>query len=233
MKPRLGQHFSPRVPGTRRRFCFCRGRQAADLTEFARLATCLPVYFLLDLRYLVLYKPYDVLSTFTGEQGRATLADYVPVPGVYAAGRLDRDSEGLVLLTDDGELIHRLTDPRYEHDKTYYVQVEGTVTPEAVDQLRRGIGIQGYKTLPARVRVIPDPDLPSRSKPVRGYHPTTWLELVLREGKKRQIRHMTAAVGFPTLRLVRVAIGSLTLDGLEPGEWRELSNQEVRSIYRG
>ena len=171
-----------------------------------------------------------MLSTFTDEAGRATLKDFVPVPGVYAAGRLDRDSEGLLLLTDDGELIHRLTDPRYDHPKMYWVQVEGIATPEAVERLRRGVTIQGVKTRPAEVEVIPEPDLPPRSKPVRGYHPTTWLAIVLREGKKRQIRHMTAAVGFPTLRLVRVAIGGLALGNLQPGEWRKLTAAEVREL---
>lgn len=182
---------------------------------------------------LLFYKPYDVLSTFTGEAGRATLKDYIPVPGVYAAGRLDRDSEGLLLLTDDGALIRRLTDPRFDHPKTYLAQVEGIVTPEAVAALRRGVTIAGgYRTRPAEVEAVTEPDLPPRSRPVRGYHPTTWLRIVLREGKKRQIRHMTAAVGFPTLRLVRVAIGPLTLGNLKPGEWRALSRADARLIGR-
>ncbi len=187
------------------------------------------------MRYILFYKPYDVLSTFTDEEGsgRATLKDYIPVPDVYAAGRLDRDSEGLLFLTDDGELAHRLTHPHFEHPKTYYVQVEGVATPAAVAQLRRGVLVKGEKTRPAKVDVIPAPDLPPRSQPVRGYHPTSWLQIILREGRKRQVRHMTAAVGFPTLRLVRVALGPLTLGDLQPGQWRELTVAELRALRRG
>ena len=224
------------------------------------------------MKYLLFHKPYDVLSTFTDEEGsarddsnvprrgaegkgpsageqkasslqhrgaegkepsaggRATLKDYIDVPGVYAAGRLDRDSEGLLLLSDDGELLHRLTHPRYDHPKTYYVQVEGVMTREAVGELRRGVVVKGVKTKRAEVELIEPPDLPPRSKPVRDYHPTSWLRLVLREGKKRQIRHMTAAVGYPTLRLVRVGIGPLSLGSLKPGEWRHLTRQEVAQL---
>ncbi|MEJ5241266.1 MAG: pseudouridine synthase [Anaerolineales bacterium] len=182
---------------------------------------------------LLFYKPYGMLSSFTDEgTGHPTLKDCIPIPGVYAAGRLDRDSEGLLLLTDDGDLIHRLTHPRYHLPKTYYVQVEGIPTEEALESLRRGVLIRGYRTLPAEVRLIPEPDLPPRSKPVTPHGPTTWLEIRLREGKKRQIRHMTAAVGFPTLRLVRVAIGPLTLEGLQPGEWRFLTATELQTLRR-
>jgi 23S rRNA pseudouridine2457 synthase len=184
-------------------------------------------------RYLVLNKPFNVLSTFTDPAGRPTLKDYVPVPGVYAAGRLDFDSEGLLLLTDDGALIHRLTDPRYEHPKTYYVQVEGVVTETAVAALREGVVLRGERTRPAQADVIPDPGLPPRPVPVRAYHPTSWLKVVLREGKKRQLRRMTAAVGFPVLRLVRVALGPLTLGDLAPGHWRELIPYEVQRLRAG
>jgi 23S rRNA pseudouridine2457 synthase len=181
-------------------------------------------------RYLLLNKPFNVLSTFTDPAGRSTLKDYVAVPGVYAAGRLDYDSEGLLLLTDDGALIHRLTDPRYEHPKTYYAQVEGLVTESAVAALRRGVVLRGERTRPARADIIPDPGLPPRPVPVRAYHPTSWLKVVLREGKKRLLRRMTAAVGFPTLRLVRVALGPLTLGGLAPGHCRELTPHEIQRL---
>ena len=180
--------------------------------------------------YLLFNKPFNVLSAFTDPAGRATLADYVAVPGVYAAGRLDYDSEGLLLLTDDGALIHRLTDPRHEHPKTYYVQLEGLVTPPAVEELRRGVVLRGARTRPAEAEIIADPGLPPRPVPVRAYHPTSWLMVVLREGQKRQLRRMTAAVGFPTLRLVRWAIGPLTLTGLAPGRWRELTKEEVARL---
>jgi 23S rRNA pseudouridine2457 synthase len=183
--------------------------------------------------YILFNKPYDVLSSFTDDEegtSRRTLKDYIDVPGVYSAGRLDRDSEGLLFLTDDGELNHRLTHPHYEHPKTYYVQVEGVVTPEAVASLRRGVVVKGLTTRPAGVEAIPVPDIPARTKPVRDYHPTSWLKIVLREGRKRQIRHMTAAVGYPTLRLVRVAMGPLSLGNLKPGEWRHLSAGEVRFL---
>jgi len=182
--------------------------------------------------YLVLNKPFNVLSSFTDPSGRATLADYVPVPGVYAAGRLDYDSEGLLLLTGDGALIHRLTDPRYEHPKTYYVQLEGLVTEAAAASLRQGVLLRGQHTRPAEVEIITDPRLPARPVPVRAYHPTSWLKVILREGQKRQLRRMTAAVGFPTLRLVRWAIGPLTLEGLAPGQWRELTRLELNLIQK-
>jgi len=182
------------------------------------------------MKYIAFFKPFGVLSTFTDSEGRPTISDYVPVPGVYAAGRLDLRSEGLLLLTDDGGLIHKLTHPKYEHPKTYLAQVEGTVTESAVKQLEKGVVISGYKTKPAKAELIPAPDLPPRPEPVRDYHPTTWLKIVLREGKKHQVRKMTAAVAFPTLRLVRVAIGPLTLGELRSGEWRYLSAKEVNDL---
>jgi 23S rRNA pseudouridine2457 synthase len=185
-------------------------------------------------RTLIFYKPYDVLTQFTDEQGRATLADYVPVPGVYAAGRLDRDSEGLLLLTDDGRLAHRITHPRWKLPKTYLVQVEcveGPPDQAALMQLRRGVIIKGQRTAPARAALLSrPPDLPPRA--VRDYHPTAWLRITLREGRKRQVRRMTAAVGFPALRLVRVAIGPLPLGDLQPGEWRDLSEKERQVLFR-
>jgi len=182
-------------------------------------------------RYILLNKPYDVVCQFSDAKGgRNTLADFVPVPDVYPVGRLDRDSEGLVMLTSDGWLQHRLTDPRYDHPKTYWAQVEGVPTEEALDQLRAGVQIwDDFRSRPAKVSVLdPEPALPPRNPPIRyrAAIPTTWIELVITEGRNRQVRRMTAAVGFPTLRLVRVAIGDLRLDQLQPGEWRDLTEDE-------
>lgn len=181
---------------------------------------------------IAFFKPYEVLSQFTDSEGRPNLKGFIPIPGVYAAGRLDYRSEGLLLLSDDGLLIHRLTDPRFDHPKTYLAQVEGIVPVEAIQPLLDGIDLGDLRTKPAQVEVIPDPGLPPRSKPVRDYHPTTWLKIILREGKKHQVRRMTSAIGFPTLRLVRVAIGSVGLGSLQPGEWRKLTEQEARQIYQ-
>ncbi len=179
---------------------------------------------------ILFYKPYGVLTAFTDPEGRPTLADYIHLPEVYAAGRLDLDSEGLLLLTDDGDLIHRLTHPRRHVEKTYWVQVEGQPTPEAIRQLEKGLVIKDYHTRPAKARLIPEPDLPPRSKPITPHAATAWLEVRLQEGKKRQVRHMTAAVGLPTLRLVRVAIGPLALGDLQPGEWRPLTPAELAAL---
>jgi 23S rRNA pseudouridine2457 synthase len=153
---------------------------------------------------------------------------------VYAAGRLDQDSEGLLLLSDDGALIHRLTDPRHHLPKTYLAQVEGVITPEALAQLQQGVTIAGgYHTLGCQAWMVPEPELPPRPKPTNPHAPPSWVRIVLKEGKKRQVRHMTAAVGFPTLRLVRVAIGALTLEGLAPGQWRALNNRDLDLILEG
>lgn len=185
------------------------------------------------MRYILLNKPFDVLSQFTDEgTGHPTLKQYIDVPNVYAAGRLDRDSEGLLLLTDDGSLIKRLTDPKHHIEKTYWVMVEGEPTPDKLTQLERGIQLKEYRTLPAKARILPVPNLPPRSKPVTPHGPTAWIELKLREGKKRQIRHMTAVVGLFTLRLLRVAIGQVKLDGLEPGQWRDLTSKELASLKK-
>jgi 23S rRNA pseudouridine2457 synthase len=185
------------------------------------------------MRYILFNKPYGVLSQFTDEgTGHPTLKQYIDVPGIYAAGRLDRDSEGLLLLTNDGSLIKRLTDPGHHIEKTYWVMVEGSPTQEKLAQLEQGIQLKDILTLPARVRLIPDPNLPPRSKPVTPHGPTAWIEIRLREGKKRQIRHMTAAVGLPTLRLVRVAIGRIRLGDLEPGTWRDLTPDEINSLKK-
>jgi 23S rRNA pseudouridine2457 synthase len=184
-------------------------------------------------RLIALFKPYDVLSQFTDAEGRSTLKAFVPIPGIYPVGRLDRDSEGLLLLTDDGPLAHRLTDPRYEHPRTYLVQVERVPDDEALETLRRGVILSDGPTRPTEVEMLPDPpELPERSVPIRFRKnvPTAWLRLTLREGRNRQVRRMTAAVGHPTLRLVRVAIGPITLGGLAPGHWRELSESEHQAL---
>ncbi|WP_136067151.1 pseudouridine synthase [Modicisalibacter radicis] len=170
----------------------------------------------------LLNKPFHTLSQFTDDRGRATLADLIDIPGIYAAGRLDYDSEGLLLLTADGGLIQRISDPRHKQPKTYWVQVEGNPDASALRALREGVVLNDGPTRPAQVRVIAPPAIPPRHPPIRERPrvPTHWLELTLREGRNRQVRRMTAHVGLPTLRLVRVAIGPWRLDGLAPGEWR-------------
>ena len=181
-------------------------------------------------RYILFHKPYGVLTQFTDEEGRPTLGDYIDAPGVYAAGRLDMNSEGLLLLTDDGEVLHRVTHPRWKLPKVYLAQIEGAPDEAALQQLREGVVIKGEKTAPAQVELLDyEPNVVPRA--VRRYHPTPWLRIVLREGKKRQVRRMTAAVGYPTLRLVRVAIGALTLGRLEPGQWRNLTENERRNLF--
>lgn len=186
-------------------------------------------------RTIVFHKPYDVLTQFTDESGRRTLKDFIEVPGVYPAGRLDRDSEGLLLLTSDGTLAHRLTDPRFEHPRTYLVQVERVPDDAAVEALRRGVTLKDGPTRPAEVEILAEaPDLPERPVPIRFRKnvPTAWLRVVLREGRNRQVRRMTACVGFPTLRLVRVAIGAVELGHLAPSQWRDLTADEVASLAR-
>ena len=191
-------------------------------------------------RYILFYKPYNVLSQFTtpdvgelktGEETSppSTLKDYIPIPDIYPVGRLDRDSEGLLLLTNNGRLQHRLSNPQFGHKRTYWVQVERIPDEQAVQQLRSGVVIKNYRTRPAKVELLTgEPNLPPREPPIRYRKnvPTGWLEMMLTEGKNRQVRRMTAAVGFPTLRLVRVAIAHLDLTGLQPGEWRELTSTE-------
>ncbi|MDT8991979.1 pseudouridine synthase [Curvibacter sp. APW13] len=180
-------------------------------------------------RLIAFNKPYGVLSQFTPEGRWAGLKDYIDLPGVYVAGRLDADSEGLLLLTSDGALQARISDPRHKMEKTYWVQVEGEPDEAALEALRRGVQLNDGPTRPARARHIDEPaGLWERIPPVRFRQsiPTRWIELAIREGRNRQVRRMTAAVGFPTLRLVRAAIGPYTLDGLAPGQWRPLLVEE-------
>ena len=189
-----------------------------------------------SFRYIAFHKPFDVLTQFTGGEGRITLKEFVAVPGVYPVGRLDRDSEGLLLLTDDGPLAHRLTDPRFAHPRTYLVQVERIPEPHALDALRRGVILKDGPTRPAGVDLLDEPPgLPERPVPIRFRKnvPTAWLRVVLREGRNRQVRRMTAAVGHPTLRLVRVAVGPVTLGELAPGCWRDLTSEEIASLPAG
>lgn len=174
-------------------------------------------------RILLFNKPYGVICQFSRDGLHPTLADYIPVPEFYPAGRLDTDSEGLLVLTDDGKLQHRITDPKHKLPKTYWVQLEGVPDEAALGQLRSGVSLKDGVTLPAVANQMDEPaDLWARIPPVRERKliPTSWLELAIREGKNRQVRRMTAAVGFPTLRLIRYRVGEWTLDGLAPGQWR-------------
>ena len=188
---------------------------------------------IMSVRTIAFNKPYGVLPCFTDPDGRPTLADYVALPGVYAAGRLDQDSEGLMILTSDGALAHRITDPAHKLPKVYLAQVERIPDDHAIERLRRGIQIGDRQTRPAEVRLLAEePTLSERPVPIRFRKsvPTAWLEITLSEGMNRQVRRMTAAVGHPTLRLVRIAIGPIHLGNLKPGEWRALTNDEIKAI---
>ncbi|MDJ0715413.1 MAG: pseudouridine synthase [Prochloraceae cyanobacterium] len=192
-------------------------------------------------RYILFYKPYGVLCQFTdnsrGENKRPTLKEYIPIASVYPVGRLDLDSEGLLLLTNNGRLQHSLSHPKFAHPRTYWVQVERIPDKEALDRLRAGVYIKNYRTRKAIVRKLPqEPTLPPRNPPIRYRKnvPTSWLEITLTEGRNRQVRRMTAAVGYPTLRLVRLKIGigitQLSLDGLSPGQWRYATTSETKTL---
>lgn len=192
------------------------------------------------MKYILFNKPYGVLCQFTdnsSDNKRPVLKDYIPIPGVYPVGRLDLDSEGLLLLTDNGQLQNRLSDPKFSHPRTYYVQVERIPNEAALNKLRNGITIKNYRTRKAKVSLLPkEPNLPPRNPPIRDRKnvPTCWLEMTLTEGKNRQVRRMTAAAGFPTLRLVRIAMGrnsqQINIEDLEPGQWRELTAKEVKTL---
>ena len=187
-------------------------------------------------RYILFYKPYGVLSQFTdntGETKRPTLKDYISIPSVYPVGRLDWDSEGLMLLTNHGQVQHQLCDPRFQHPRTYWVQVERIPDVAALRQLQQGVIIEKYCTRQALVQLMSaEQPLPDRSPPIRFRKnvPTAWLQMTITEGRNRQVRRMTAKVGFPTLRLVRVAIAGLSLENLQPGQWRDLTLEELKPL---
>lgn len=188
--------------------------------------------------YIAFYKPYDVLSQFTKEiESHKTLADYLDLSkDIYPVGRLDRDSEGLLLLTNDKKLNHKLLDPKYKHPRTYWVQVDGTITKEAIQNIKAGtvikVGKSKYRTLPCEAKIIDEPSLPQRVPPIRVRKniPTTWAAITLIEGKNRQVRKMFASVGFPVLRLVRFSIQSLRLKDLNPGEYRTVTKSEILEL---
>lgn len=190
----------------------------------------------MSYRYILFNKPYGVLSQFTDSSGeRRTLKDYISVTGVYPVGRLDWDSEGLMLLTDNGQLQHRLSHPQFGHSRTYWAQVERIPDQNAIDQLQAGVMISDRLTRPTIVKLLPDePLLPLREVPIRFRKnvPTAWLEMTLTEGRNRQVRRMTAKVGFPTLRLIRVAIGHLNLNDLQPGSFRNLTVNELKILLK-
>jgi len=186
-------------------------------------------------KYLLFYKPYDILCQFTPDEKHRTLAEFIDLKNIYPVGRLDADSEGLLLLTDDNRLKHLLTDPKFNNQKTYAVQVEGIPEESDLDKLRKGIILRDFQTKPAKVNFLAsEPNFPPREKPIRFRKsiPDSWLEITLTEGKNRQIRRMTAAIGFPTLRLIRTKIKSISIEDLNVGQYRFLSDLEVKTLFK-
>ena len=188
-----------------------------------------------DFTYILFYKPFNVICQFSPEGEKITLKEFIKIPEIYPVGRLDTDSEGLIILTDDNQLKQILTEPRYKSEKTYFVQVEGLPTPQSLKILEQGVLIGDYRTLPAKAKILnQEPKLPLRDPPIRFRKniPTTWLEIKIKEGKNRQIRKMTASIGYPTLRLVRAKIKGVEIDQLIPGEYRFLQKKEIIDLMK-
>lgn len=182
-----------------------------------------------NVKIVLFNKPYGVLTQFTDKAGRKTLGDFIPIKEIYPAGRLDKDSEGLVVLTNDGQLQHQIANPKFKLEKTYWVQVEGKPDQAVINRLQLGVTLKDGKTKPTKAKILREPNIWERDPPIRHREkiPTTWLEIRVTEGKNRIIRRMTASLGYPTLRLIRVAVGDWTLKGLALGQWRELSSTEI------